>query len=460
MSQYTPQALLVVLIWIPLVVYFFIRFPPQRAVVISFIVGWMFLPLVTFALPPLPNLTKMAATCYGILLATFIFDSERFGLFTPGLLDLPMLIWCLCPIASQVTNGGSPISPTFNQIITWGAPYFLGRLYFSNLEGMRLLAIGIFAGGISYIPFTLFENAKGPVLHQWIYGFQVFLDWSQAKRYGGWRPVVFMEHGLMVGVWMMAGALCGLWLWQTGVLKKVWGYPIAPMAIAMTVAFILCLSTGAYIYLVLGLLILFVAKWLRTALPLFLLVAGLSGYLYMGASGIFSGDQIIAGLSQVFPEDRVASLQFRFENEEILGVRARQRALFGWGDSGGNRIKDELGNDLAITDSLWIIAFGINGTVGLASLMGSLLLPAVGFALRFPAGTWSSRRVGPAAVLAVLLPLYVLDSVLNAMLNPIFAVIAGGVSGLAMSDETATSPVKQVRASVTHPALNRLPGKR
>lgn len=455
MSQYTPQALLVLLLWIPIVVYFFIRFPPQRAVVVSFMVGWMFLPLVTFMLPPLPNLTKMAATCYGILLATFIFDSERFGLFNPGWLDVPMLIWCLCPIASQFTNGGSPISPTFNQIVTWGIPYFLGRLYFSNLEGLRQLAVGIFAAGITYIPFCVFENAKGPVLHAWIYGFQVFLDWNQAKRYGGWRPVVFMEHGLMVGVWMMAAALVGLWLWQAGVLKKVWGYPVKVMAIVLTISFILCLSTGAYVYMVLGLAILFVGKWLRTALPLFLLIAALSGYLYMGASGIFSGDQIIAGLSQVLPEDRVASLEFRFMNEEVLGVRARQRMLFGWGDSGGNRIKDETGKDLAVTDSLWILAFGVNGVVGLASLMASLLLPAASFAMRFPASTWATRRVAPAAVLAILLPLYVLDSVLNAMLNPVFAVIAGGVAGVAMSDETATSPVKQVRTSAPQRSLNR-----
>jgi hypothetical protein len=134
-----------------------------------------------------------------------------------------MLIWCLCPIVTQVSNGGSPISPTFNQIISWGLPYLVGRLYVGSLDGLRQLAIGILAGGLAYIPFTLIEGVKGPILHQMVYGVSAFDDWSQAVRAGGWRPVVFMQHGLMVGVWMMTAALIAVWFWQTGDAQKVSG---------------------------------------------------------------------------------------------------------------------------------------------------------------------------------------------------------------------------------------------
>jgi len=451
--QFTPQALFVVFAWIPVVLYFFSRFPAQRAVIMSFILAWLFLPLVTFPLPPFPPYTKMAATCYGILLATFIFDAGRFSSFKLGWLDLPMLIWCLCPIASQITNGGSPISPTFNQIVTWGVPYFLGRIYLNNLEGLRQLAMGIFTGGLVYIPFCFLENLKGPILHSMVYGFQVFMDWSQARRYGGWRPVVFMSHGLMVGVWMMTGALIGIWLWQTGVLTKLWGIPAKWLAIALTISFVLCLSTGAYVLLLLGLVILFAAKWLRTSLPLLLLIAGMSFYLYQGVTGTVSSQQITTSLSQVFEKDRIESLVFRMENEELLGQRARQKVLFGWGDSGINRIAID-GKQELVTDSLWIITFGINGLVGLVSLMTSMLLPVVSFCLlRYPASTWSHRKVAPAAVLAVALVLYVLDCILNAMVNPVFALISGGIAGLVLKEETTPRPVKPVRASVPQRAL-------
>jgi hypothetical protein len=442
--------------WIPAVLYIFMRFPAQRALVVSFILAWLFLPMATYKLPGIPPYNKMSAACYGILLATIIYDSGRFSLFRPGLLDLPMLIWCLCPFASSITNGLGPydgFSATFAQTVTWGVPYFLGRIYLNDLEGLRQLAIGIFTGGLVYIPLCLAENIKGPLLHQLFYGYSAFEDWSQARRYGGWRPVVFMQHGLMVGVWMMSAALLGIWLWKTGVLKKLWNIPIRRLVIALTISFVLCLSTGAYILFALGLLILFTGKWLRTALPLLLLISGISFYLYVGTTGAFSSEQIISSMSKVFSEDRVASLKFRFDNEEILGTKARQQMLFGWGGFGRNRVFDQHGKDISVTDSLWIIAYGVNGVVGLSSLMGSFLLPVASFCLlRYPASTWSNRKVAPAAALAVLLTLYMLDCVLNAMINPIFALTCGGISGL-VQREPETNKARGVRPSVPRRSL-------
>jgi hypothetical protein len=419
--------------FIPVVFYLFVRFPAQRAVIISFVAAWLFLPQASYPIPSLPPYTKISAACYGILLGTLIYDTPRFTTFKPGWLDIPMVIYCLCPIASQVTNGGSPISPTINQIVTWGLPYLLGRLYVGNLEGLRQLAIGIFAGGLAYIPFTLIEGVKGPILHQMIYGVNAFDDWGQARRMGGWRPVVFMQHGLMVGLWMMTAALIAVWLWQTGTLKKFRGRNIKTLAIILTIAFFLCRSTGAYSLFAMALLVLFSAKWFRTSLPLLFIIGYIVFYLYIAASGQFSSKDVIAFITQVFGEERAASLQFRFNNEEVLGEKARQRFMFGWGDSGGNRVYNDVGDDISVTDSLWIIAFGVNGAVGLVSLFSSLLLPVIVFCLfKYPARTWSNPKVAPAATLGVALTMYVFDCVLNAMTNPIFAMIAGGISGLVL----------------------------
>jgi len=417
---------------IPVIFYLFIRFPAQRAVIISFVVAWLFLPQVSYPIPILPPLTKISTACYGILLATIIYDTERITTFKPGWLDIPMVIWCLCPIVSQVSNGGSPISPTFLQIVSWGAPYFLGRLYLGSLDGLRQMAIGIFAGGLAYIPFTLIEGVRGPILHQMVYGISAFEDWGQARRMGGWRPVVFMQHGLMVGVWMMTAALIGIWMWQTGALKKFQGRNIKTLVIVLTISFFLCRSTGAYSLFGIGLLILFCAKWFRTSLPLLLIIGYVSFYLYIAASGQFASKDVIDFITQMFGQERSDSLKFRFDMEEILGEKARQRFLFGWGDAGGNRVYNQYGKDISVTDSLWIIAFGLYGAVGLASLFSSLLLPVVAFCMKYPARTWSNPKVAPAAALGVALTMYVFDCVLNAMTNPIFAVIAGGISGLVL----------------------------
>jgi len=419
--------------FIPVVFYLFVRFPAQRAVIISFVAAWLFLPQASYPIPSLPPYTKISAACYGILLGTLIYDTARLTSFKPGWLDVPMVIYCLCPIVSQVSNGGSPISPTVNQIVTWGLPYFLGRLYVGNLEGLRQLAIGIFAGGLAYMPFTLIEGVKGPILHQMIYGVNAFEDWGQARRLGGWRPVVFMQHGLMVGLWMMTAALIAVWLWQTGTLKKFMGRNIKTLAIILTIAFFLCRSTGAYSLFAMALLVLFSAKFFRTSLPLLLIIGYIVFYLYVAAAGQFSSKDVIGFITQVFGEERAASLKFRFDNEEILGEKARQRFMFGWGDSGGNRVYNEYGKDISVTDSLWIIAFGVNGAVGLVSLFSSMLLPVIVFSVfKYPARTWSNPKVAPAATLGIALTMYVFDCVLNAMTNPIFALIAGGISGLVL----------------------------
>jgi hypothetical protein len=445
--------------FMPIVFYLFVRFPPQRAVIISFVLAWLFLPQSFYPIPILPAFSKLSSVCYSILLATLVYDTARFTCFKPGWLDVPMVIWCLCPIVTQVSNGGSPISPTFLQIISWGLPYLVGRLYLGSLDGLRQLAIGLFAGGLAYIPFILIEGAKGPILHQMVYGVNAFNDWSQAMRAGGWRPVVFMQHGLMVGVWMMTAALIGVWFWQTGALKKFQGLNIKTLAIMLIITFLLCRSTGAYSLFVFALIVLFSAKWFRTSLPLLFLIGSIVFYLYMAASGQFSSKDVMGFITPIFGEERAGSLEYRFDMEEILGEKARQKFLFGWGDSGGNRVYNQQGEDISITDSLWIIAFGTYGSVGFVSLFSSLLLPVIVFAVfKYPARTWSNPKVAPAAVLGVALTMYVFDCILNAMANPIFALIAGAISSLVLkapeSLKTKKTSLPPKRQSLVHQKLS------
>ena len=421
--------------WIPFVIYLFNWLPAQRAVIFSFIAAWLFLPEVAFPVSGLPDYTKMSATCYGVLLATIIFDFKRFSSFQLGWLDLPMLVWCSCPLASSISNDLGWYDGTasaISQTATWGLPYYLGRLYLNDLDGLRKLAMGIFTGGLIYVPLCLFEVRFSPQLHRMVYGFFARRDFSQTMRYGGYRPTVFMEHGLMVGAWMTAAALIGVWLWKSGAIKQLWGIPIKWLVAALLVTGVLVKSTGAVVLLAMGIVVLFVSKWFRTSLLLLVLVVAISSYLYVGVTGTFTGDQIVSVVAEKLDPERASSLKFRFDNEEILSDKARQRMVFGWGGWGRNRVYNDRGDDISTTDSLWILAFGINGAVGVISLTASLLLPVLGFLLRYPATLWHHRKLAPAAAIAVLLALYMLDCVLNAMVNPIYALAAGGIAGLAL----------------------------
>jgi hypothetical protein len=115
--------------------------------------------------------------------------------------DLPMAVWCVCPMFSSLANDlgvYDGLSQSLEQTIVWGVPYWIGRAYFTDFKALRDLALGIVIGGLIYVPFCLVEMRFSPQWHTWSYGYFQH-DFTQVFRFGGYRPVVFMEHGLAVG---------------------------------------------------------------------------------------------------------------------------------------------------------------------------------------------------------------------------------------------------------------------
>lgn len=454
MGYPNPLVMLVMVLWFPFVLYLFMRLPGQRAVVISFVVAWLFLPEATMILPGIPDYTKMSATCYGIFLATFIFNTHKLQFFRFSWIDIPILLYCLSAYISSTTNAlgwYDGVTTALDYMVTWGFPYFLGRLYLGDLKGMRLVALAIFVGGLAYVPLCLFEVRFSPQLHAILYGAHSFGDFGQNIRYDGFRPVVFMRHGLSVGAWMMAATLTGISLWKTGVVKKLRNIPMKVIVGALFITFVAAKSTGAYLLLAAGLGILAGAWYFRTSLSVVVLVTLMSVYLFQNAvTETYVTDQIVHSLSTVMPPERIQSLEFRFDNEELLSDKARERMMFGWGGWGRNRVYDENGKDISVTDSLWIIVFGMNGLFGLMAMFGSFFAPILAFVQKYPARLWKNPQVAPAATMAVVLVLYMADCILNAMTNPVFSVVCGGLAGLAINDRQrrlvgrslATAPIK------------------
>lgn len=462
----SPQAQLVMLLWLPVIFYLFSRYPSQKAILLSFIGGLLFLPQrAGFKLPLIPDYEGMVATCYGILIATFIYDSQRFNDFKWQWIDLPMVCWCICPMFSSLTNdlgAYDGFNGALEQTAVWGLPYLLGRLYLGNLDGLKELALTMLKGGIIYTPLCLYEIKMSPVFHLIIYGYYAHPSGnSQASRGSTWRPSVFMEHGLLVAMFMFTVTLIAIWLWQSKTVKEIWGQSIQTWSIILVLTFVLMKSSGSYGYLIYGLIILFVAKFVKSNIPLFLLIFIIVYYLYLGVTGNFDGEGLVDWISKTYSPDRAYSLGYRLKNEEVLRVKAQERMLFGWGGWGRNRIyeynwRGEL-VDVSVTDSLWIIVFGINGVFGLVSITTSLLLPVVVFAqFRYPPKTWFHPKVAPSAVLAVCLSLFMLDCLLNVTTNPTFPLICGGISGLVVKEpESLTSENKVSKKSVLKKLANR-----
>jgi hypothetical protein len=106
-----------------------------------------------------------------------------------------------------------------------------------------------------------------------------------------------------------------------------------------------------------------------------------------------------------------------------------RQPVWGWGGWNRARAINEVGK-VATTDALWIITFGNSGGVALAALTLMLLLPIMLAMHDFPPGTWTHPRVAPVIALALLLVLYMMDHLMNGMVNPIFMLATGALSSV------------------------------
>jgi len=408
---------------------------PRHAVIVAYVAGWLFLPVFGVDLKGLPPFSKVSATAYGALFGALIFDTNRLTAFRPRWFDLPIALWCVAPFFASVTNNiGSyhgvydGLSACLSEIVMWGFAYFLGRVYFSDWEGIRELAIGVFIGGLVYIPLCWIEMRMSPQLHHWLYGYHQH-SFGQQKRWGGYRPMVFMQHGIACAMWMTTASLVGVWLWMSGSLKKLYGVPIWVLVPPLIITAVLCKSAGALILLMMGLGTFYWVKWFRNALPLLALILFIPAYVGLRASAAWSGQDLVHA-ARVFSEDRSRSLQVRLDAENLLTERALQKPAFGWGRWNRNRVYDEKGKDLAVTDGMWVIVLGQTGFAGLAAITIAILLPALLFWRRCPPRWWLHPMAAAGAAFAVLLPMHMVDNLWNAMLNPIYVLVIGGLMAL------------------------------
>src|SRR5690606_11933457 len=139
--------------------------------------------------PGLPDWTKMNATTAAVFLGILIFDPARFTMIKWSWLDLPMALWCAWPMITALSMGqGAYEGASFvlDQLMVWGGPYIVGRMYLRDPGAMRELAMAIVIGGLIYVPLCLFEVRMSPQLHRLVYGYHQH-SFLQTIRESGYR---------------------------------------------------------------------------------------------------------------------------------------------------------------------------------------------------------------------------------------------------------------------------------
>lgn len=298
-------------------------------------------------------------------------------------------------------------------------PFFLGRKFLAGPETQQSFLLVLVLAAVGYAFLALWEIRMSPQLNSQIYGFFPH-SWRQHIRGGGFRPLVFLEHGLWLAIfftsatvaaitmarqrsrWQLIFAFSGLWLFLTLALSKSLG--------ALMIA---CLLAAVA-------LILPRRFQLLSAVSIAFVVLL---YPTLRAVDLIPTDTLTAAAARIDTQ-RAASLEFRFANENLLLERSAAKPVFGWGGWGRNRVYNEKGDSGTVTDGYWVILFGQGGWVRYLGEFGLMTLG--GLALFF------RRRdaLHPAAIaIALALSANLLDLLVNAGLSPLTWLMAGALVG-------------------------------
>lgn len=399
--------------------------PVRKVVLISILGGNLFLPATGIAISGFPNYTKLLAAGLGALLPAFFFAAPKLLSWRPKPLDLFFVGFLIAPAISSLVNGLGPYDATstlVNRFLEWGVAYWLGRTLFTDLGALRDICVAVVVSGMLYTPLCLYEIRMSPQLSQMVYGFRPSA-FGMTKRMGGWRPMVFMQHGLALAGWMACSALVAWILWRAKAVRDIWGIPIAWIAIGLVVVTIGLRSTGAAILLVglIGAAEFIQFSRLRPVLLAMVLVP--MGYIVLRSVGWY-GHELVNVAEQVFGEDRAGSLDTRLENDAIIADKAMQKPLFGWGGWGRWRVDDEFGNDITISDSWWAILLGSTGFFGLICTYATFISPLIPLSRHKARTRIFIGPLGAAWALGFGVLLFVLDTLFNAMPNTSFMLMS------------------------------------
>jgi hypothetical protein len=321
-----------------------------------------------------------------------------------------------------------PVSMSLDDLIHYGVPWWLGRTFLRTSKDLRDFFHALVACGLVYTVPILWEKRMSPNLHSQLWGFASRQNWMQNTRGDAYRPTVFMEHPLTVGMFMFITTVAAVALYKAG-RRAFWDLQLTWIIAYLFLVLFLCKASAALIYaVVVGAFIVFLSpKWqVRWALILGLAVVA---YPITRVYDVFPTQKLVA-LSNAISKDRGSSLLFRFDNEDVLVARAMERPWFGWGGFGRERLFDnEMGKDVVVQDGEWVIGLGQRGAVGLFLRYLILLLPLFIVGRRLKHVPRRSDRVLVTAA-TLILAVCAVNTLPNMTLQNIPYYISGGLLAL------------------------------
>jgi len=383
-------SILVFFLWIPIAIWGAYRWSSAKTGVLLLLLPLMFLPeLVYFDLPGLPRFTKVEVAKLWLLVGVLLFHRQRLKTAELSRWTKVFIVVLLGgTVVTILTNGDQvprshfflpghqpfdAVTMVIDDIFKYVVPFVLGLALFTNAKDLLVLFRLLVGATLVYGVFQLIEVRLSPQFNNWVYGFFQH-SWLQMMRGGGFRPIVFMAHGLTVAMFTMIGILAAATLQKLKL--PVFGKKAIWATLFLLVVLVLNKSVAALLYaLVAASLILFFKPktQFRVAVALAIIVLA---YPALRGADMIPVETISEVMTEQFGEERGASLMVRITNEKDLLDRALERPFFGWGTFGRPFIYDpESGREVSVPDGGWIVTLGRSGFVGFFSKYLLLLIP-------------------------------------------------------------------------------------
>ncbi len=426
--------------WPIVVFWLLVRYPTKYAIFIAIATATLLLPTgFEVDLPLIPPLNKETITSLSLVVFLFLLG-KKFRFFQPGFIVKIIIGYLIVIIISSELNVsteiiGSKFLPGLThydalsnviRTLLWLVPFFLGRYFFTDIkDNEAILKMLVIMALIYSIP-MLYEVRMSPQLHNMVYGYQAS-EFIQNMREGGFRPTVFTVGGLPLAFWLSTCIIAVMALHK----NKIRIGKRSPFMILcfLLIVLVLCKTWSAFIYVIMGILFIYMLSPSKQIKWAFLLSALVMLYPVSKMMGIFPDKAIISTIAE-YNTERAQSMETRYVNEEVLLTRALKKPFFGWGGWGRNRLFDYSGKDIVITDGKWIIEFGIYGAFGFIFYYLILLVPLY-YAVKNVKHIDAPKDQIYFALLALILAVCIIDSVPNNNMSPMHLLLAGALMGQA-----------------------------
>jgi len=461
-------SILAFFIWIPIAIYGARRWPPAKATAALYLGGLLLLPeLVAFKLPAIPEFGKEHIIVTWVFIGALLFHRDRLkaapsswqfrlsvGLLLVGAIFTILLNPDPFTVGSVYISGHVPydaVHGIVNVLLQLIVPFYLGAAMFRNGSDLRVLFKVLVTAALLYSLLQLVELRLSPQMHNWVYGFSQHV-FAQTMRAGGFRPMVFMEHGLALALFTALAVFGAAALHKSK--AKVFRFPAIWAMGYLWAILLFSKSIAAFLYSLIAVPMIFFASPRAQTLTALALGIVLLAYPAARYSGLIPVDDIRAFVMEQYGPEKVESIMTRFENEEEMLERAVKRPWFGWGSYCRVCLFEPwTGKMISVRDGDWLIQLGDYGIVGFLGKFGLLIFPLFVLARRLRyVPRESDRRL--LAALGLMVGFSAFDMIPNGNYNALAFVLSGALFGCvtgALQEAAQMRRKKRLARSQAHP---------